>query len=247
MSRNYGREAAGEVSGTLLPIMVASGPLMGFCGFVCVVGLIVISIYGAFSAMFGTAEQLDAYMQFKSTGLLLLVLMLPSLVALPIASRLTRRHWAPPFRRTKIFGLLLALTWVVVTAVSTINGSQIWSQLAYHWDPVNGDKSLIMAQNCPVEVAKPGYDRIAHDPKSRYSLHRCQNYLSPAEVVEACWREYRTMKPIPFTVCGWKRRELTGLNWPIKDPVVIKGEPAEIFATEAQMRAVLASKGLSPL
>jgi hypothetical protein len=247
MSRNYGREAAGEVSGTLFPVVVASGPLLGFCGFVCVLGLIVIAIYGAFAAMFGSAEQLDAYMQNKTSGLLLLVLMLPAIVALPIASRLIGGRWTPSFRRARIFSLLLAATWLAVTMISVVNGSQIWSQLAYHWDTANADKSLIMAQNCPAEVAKPGYERVAHDPKNRYALGRCDRYLSPAEVVDACWREYRTMKPIPFTICGWKRRELTGLNWPIKDPVVIQGEPREVFATEAQMRAVLASKGLSPL
>jgi hypothetical protein len=247
MSRNYGREVTGEVGTTLLPVVVASGPLLGFFGFVCVLGMGVILIHGAFSAMFGGAEQLDAYMQHKSSGLLLLVLLLPSLVALPIASRLIGDQWTPPYRKTKILGLLLAATWFIVTTVSTINGSQIWSQLAYHWDAANADRSLIMAQNCPVEVAKPGYDRIAHDPKSLYALGRCDRYLSPAEVVDACWREYRTMKPIEFTVCGWKRRELTGLNWPIKDPVVLPGEPREVYATEAQMRAVLAKKGLSPL
>ena len=247
MSRNYGREAAGEVGGTLFPVIIASGPLLGFCGFVCVLGLIVIGIYGAFAAVLGSAEQLDAYIQTRSSGLLLSVLLLPSLVALPVASRLIGGRWTPSFRKTKILALLLAATWLVVTTISTINGSQIWAQLAYHWDEANAGRSLILAQNCPLEVAKPGYDRVAHDPKFRYRLFECDRYLSPTQVVDACWREYRTMKPIHFTVCGWKRRELTGLNWPIKNPVVIPGEPREVFATEAEMRAVLASKGLSPL
>ena len=56
-----------------------------------------------------------------------------------------------------------------------------------------------------MKVAKSGYEGIAHDPKSPYAFHRCQGYLNPAEIVDACWNEYRTMKPIPFTICGWKR------------------------------------------
>lgn len=247
MSRNYGREAAGEVTSSMLPVVMVSGPLLGFGAFVCVLGIGVILIHEAFSAMTGSAEQLDAYMRNRTSGPLLLLLLLPSLVALPIASRLTRDLWSPSFRRTRIFGLLLALTWVVVTTVSTINGSQIWSQLVFHWDAGNGTKSLIMAQNCPVEVAKPGYELTAHDQNNRYSLSRRDSYLPEAQLEEVCWREFRTMKPIKWSACGWKRHKMTGLNWPIDDPVILPGEPRPVFATEAQMRAVLASKGLSPL
>ena len=40
---------------------------------------------------------------------------------------------------------------------------------------------------------------------------------------------------------------MTGLNWPIESPVEIPGQPKPVYATDAQMRALLASKGLSPL
>lgn len=247
MSRNYGKEVSGEVGTTLLPVVVASGPLLGFCGFVCVLGIGVYLIQGAFSALTGSAEGLDVYVQHKPTELLFLVLMLPAFVALPIASKLVGDLWTPSHRKTKIFGLLLAIMWLVVTTISTINGSQIWSQLIFHLDGTKADKSLMMTQNCPLEVAKPGYDRIAHDSNNRYSLFRCDNYLSDAQLSDVCWREYRTMKPVEWSACGSRRRQLTGLNWPIKDPVVIPGEPREVYATETQMRAVLAKKGLSPL
>lgn len=55
MSRNYGREAAGEVTSSMLPVVVVSGPLLGFGAFVCVLGIGVILIHEAFSAMTGSA------------------------------------------------------------------------------------------------------------------------------------------------------------------------------------------------
>lgn len=247
MAKNYTNEMAGEVGSKLFPVLATSGPVLGFGAFVCVVGMVAIGINGAYSAMTGSAEDLDLYMQHRSSGLMLLVLVLPSLVALPFVSWRIGDRWTPSFRKTKILGLLLAFTWLSMTAVSLVNGSQLWSQLAYHWDRANSDRSLIMAQTCPVEVAKAGYERIAHDPKSPYALIRCDKYLSPSEVVDTCWREFRAVKPIKWSICGWKRREMTGVNWPIEDPVELPGQPKDVFATEAEMRAVLAKKGLTPL
>jgi len=247
MSRNYGNEVVGEVGSKLFPIVMSSRPLMSFFAVVSVGFFLVVSIHGALSAMTGSAERFDAYMQYSYSLPIMAMLLLPALVGTPIVSMITRNSWNTSLRKTKILVILLALTGLWVTYVSLSNGSQIWSQLSYHGNDANRGKSLLLSQTCPTEVAKPGYDRIAHDPKSPYAIHRCESYLNSAQVEDMCWREYRTMKPIPFTVCGWKRKELTGVNWPIKESVVVPGQPRQVFATEAEMRAVLERKGLSPL
>lgn len=247
MSRNYGNEVVGEVSSRLFPIVMSSRPLMSFFAVVSVGFLLVVSMHEALSAMTGTAERFDRYMQYSYSFPLMVMLLLPALVGTPIVSVLTRNSWKTSFRKTKILAILLALTGFWVTYVSLSNGSQIWSQLSYHGNDANRGKSLLLSQTCPTEVAKPGYDRIAHDPKSPYALLRCEAYLSPTEVEDVCWREFRAVKPIKWSICGWKRKEMTGLNWPIANPVIVPGQPREAFATEAEMRAVLAKKGLTPL
>jgi hypothetical protein len=175
------------------------------------------------------------------------MLLLPALVGMPIVSMLTRNSWKTSFRKSKILAIILALTGLWVTQVSLTNGSQIWSQLSYHWDDANKGRSLLLAQKCPVEVARAGYERIAHDPKSPFALIRCEGYLNAAQVDDVCWREFRAVKPIKWSICARKRLEMTGLNWPIENPVEIPGQPRQVYATDAQMRAVLGSKGLSPL
>ncbi len=247
MSRNYGNEMVGEVSSKLFPIFMSSRPLMSFFAVVSVGFFLVVSIHEALSAMTGSAERFDAYMQHSDSLPILVMLLLPALIGTPIVSMLTRNSWETSFRKTKILAILLALTGLWVTQVSLSNGSQIWSQLSYHKNDASKGRSLLLSQTCPGEVAKAGYERIAHDPKSPYALFRCEVYLNPTEVEDVCWREFRAAKPIKWSICGWKRQEMTGLNWPIENPVEIPGQLKQVYATEAQMRAVLARKGLSPL
>lgn len=247
MSKNYGNEVVGEVSSRLFPIVMSSRPLMSFFAVVSVGFFLVVAMRDALSALTSSAERFDAYMQLSDSLPIIVMLLLPALFGTPIVAMLTRNIWKTSFRRTKVLASLLALTGLWVMQVSLSNGSQIWSQLAYHKNSANKGKSLLLSQRCPVEVAKPDFALIAHDPKSPYALLRCESYLSPAEVEDVCWREFQAVKPIKWSICGWKRKEMTGLNWPIANPVIIPGQPRETFATEAQMRAVLAGKGLSPL
>lgn len=179
MSRNYGNEMVGEVSSKLFPIFMSSRPLMSFFAVVSVGFFLVVSIHEALSAMTGSAERFDAYMQHSDSLPILVMLLLPALIGTPIVSMLTRNSWETSFRKTKILAILLALTGLWVTQVSLSNGSQIWSQLSYHKNDASKGRSLLRRRPARARSPKPATSAspTIRSPPTRCSDARCISTL----------------------------------------------------------------------